>query len=44
MIKCNGHMIGPAATLDWEKEVEGDGFHTGWWKVGYEGDKEWDLV
>lgn len=29
MIKCNGQTVGPAVSLDWEKEVEEDELDTG---------------
>lgn len=39
MIKCDGHIVGPAVSVDWEREVEEE-------VVGDGGgdDEEWDLV
>lgn len=44
MIKCDRHTIGPAVSLDCEKEVEEDEFYDGWKKVACEADAKWDLV
>lgn len=44
MIKCAGYVIGPAVSLDWEKEVEEDVFDEEWEKVVGEKEEEWDLV
>lgn len=44
MIKCDGVIIGPAVSLEWEKEVEEEEFEAGWEKVEEERDEEWALV
>lgn len=44
MIKCGGNVVGPAVSLDWEKEVEEDAFDEEWEKVRDEKEDEWDLV
>lgn len=44
MIKCDGFIIGPAVSLEWEKEVEEEEFEAGWEKVEDAPDEEWDLV
>lgn len=44
MIKSDGFVIGPAVSLEWEKEVEEEELEAGWEKVEDERDEEWDLV
>lgn len=47
MVKCDGFIIGPAVSLEWENEVEEEILESEWEKVvvgGNEDVDEWDIV
>lgn len=47
MVKCDGFVVGPAVSLEWENEVEEAIFESEWEDVAFGGDEDtdgWDIV